>query len=222
MRLSGMAEYFENLAGATEQNGKLTGPEMVKMAVDWEYERRRNSKLHRLRRHAALAQPDADVADIKAMPGRSVDTELIARLAVGSYLQKHQDLILQGPTGAGKTYVACALGNKACQQHRTVLYLPAAELFDRITIAERTGERKRCLDALVKVELLIIDDWFVATPSRQQVQQLRIEIDEANKARQIAQVTESDYFRQLEARAAQLRNRTQIRNRTSAGAGEEE
>jgi hypothetical protein len=49
---------------------------MVKMAVDWEYERRRNSKL---RRHAALAQPDADIADIKAMPGRSVDTELKRR-----------------------------------------------------------------------------------------------------------------------------------------------
>ena len=58
------------------------------------------------------------------MPGRSVDTELIARLAVGSYLQQHQDVILQGPTGAGKTYVACALANKACQQYRTVLYLP--------------------------------------------------------------------------------------------------
>ncbi|MGH3970616.1 MAG: ATP-binding protein, partial [Mycobacterium sp.] len=128
MRLSGMAEYFENLAEATGAD-RPSGPEMVKMAVDWEYERRRNSKLHRLRRHAALAQPGADIADIKAMPGRAVDTELIARLAVGAYLQKHQDVVLQGPTGAGKTYVACALGNKACQQHRTVLYLPAAELF---------------------------------------------------------------------------------------------
>ena len=181
MRLSGMAEYFENLAAATGAD-RPTGPEMVKMAVDWEYERRRNSKLHRLRLDAALVQPDADIGDIKAMPGRSVDTELIARLAVGSYLVKHQDLILQGPTGAGKTYVACALGNKACQQYRTVLYLPAGELFDRITIAERTGEKKRCLDALVKVELLIIDDWFLTTPSRQQVQQLHILIDRRHKA----------------------------------------
>jgi DNA replication protein DnaC len=181
MRLSGMAEYFENLAATTGQNNTLTGPEMVKMAVDWEYERRRNSKLHRLRRHAALAQPDADIADIKAMPGRSVDTELIARLAVGSYLQQHQDVILQGPTGAGKTYVACALANKACQQYRTVLYLPAGELFDRITVAERTGDRKRCLDALVSIELLIIDDWFLTTPGRQQIQQLHTLIDRRHK-----------------------------------------
>ena len=180
MRLSGMAEYFANLA-ATAGAERLTGPEMVKMAVDWEYERRRNSKLHRLRRHAALAQPAADIGDIKVMPGRSADTELIARLAVGSYLVKHQDVVLQGPTGAGKTYVACALGNKACQQYRTVLYLPAGELFDRLTIAERTGERKRCLDALVKVELLIIDDWFLTMPSRQQVEQLHTLIDRRHK-----------------------------------------
>ena len=82
MRLSGMAEYFENLAD-TPSTGELNGPEMVKQAVDWEYERRRNAKLHRLRRQAGLAQPGADIADIKAMPGRAVDTELIARLAVG-------------------------------------------------------------------------------------------------------------------------------------------
>lgn len=181
MRLAGMAECFENLADSTTGATALTGPQLVKMAVDWEYERRRDSKLHRLRKHAGLAQPDADISDIKAMPGRTVDTELISRLAVGSYLQKHQDVIVQGPTGAGKTYVVCALGNKACQQYRTVLYLPAGELFDRITIAERTGDKKRCLDTLVRVELLIIDDWFLTTPSRQQVQQLHTLVDRRHK-----------------------------------------
>jgi DNA replication protein DnaC len=180
MRLSGMAEYFEKLADTTGV-GALTGPEMVKQAVDWEYERRKDNKLHRLRRQAALAQPDADIGDIKAMPGRNVNTELIARLAVGSYLVKHQDVILQGPTGAGKTYVACALGNKACQQYRKVLYLSAGELFDRITIAERTDQKNRCLDTLVKVDLLIIDDWFLTTPTTQQVQQLHTLIDRRHK-----------------------------------------
>ena len=56
MRLSGMAEYFENLAD-TPTAATLSGPELVKQAVDWEYERRRDSKLHRLRRQAGLAQP---------------------------------------------------------------------------------------------------------------------------------------------------------------------
>ena len=180
MRLSGMAEYFENLADTTTA-ASLNGPELVKQAVDWEYERRRDSKLHRLRRQAGLAQPGADVADLKMMPGRSMDAELIHQLAIGSYLVRHQDVILQGPTGAGKTYVACALGNKACQQYRRVLYLSADELFDRLTIAERLGDKKRGLDQLVKVELLIIDDWFLTPPSRPQVQQLHTLIDRRHK-----------------------------------------
>lgn len=180
MRLSGMAEYFQNLAEVTDA-ATLSGPELVKQAVDWEYERRRDAKLHRLRRQADLAQPGADIADLKAMPGRAMDTELIARLAIGSYLAKRQDVILQGPTGAGKTYVACALGNKACQQYRKVLYLSAGELLDRTTIAERTGDKRRCLDVLVKVELLIIDDWFLTPPTRPQVQQLHTLIDRRHK-----------------------------------------
>ena len=77
--------------------------------------------------------------------------------------------------------MACALGNKACQQYRTVLYLPAGELFDRITIAERTGEKKHCLGTLVRVESLIIDDWFLTTPSRPQVQQLHTLVDRRHK-----------------------------------------
>jgi len=181
MRLSGMVEYFENLAADTATKAVLTGPEMVKLAVDCEFERRKDSKLRRLRKNASFAQPNADLADLKVMPGRSVDIELLARLGVGSYLRLHQDVILQGPTGSGKTYVACALGNRACQQHRSVLYLPASELFDRLTIAERTNDKKRCLDTLVKNELLILDDWFLATPTREQVRQLHTLIDRRHR-----------------------------------------
>ena len=139
MRLSGMAEYFENLATTTDA-ATVSGPELVKQAVDWEYERRRDAKLHRLRRHAGLAQPGADIADLKAMPGRAMDTELIARLAIGSYLAKRRTSSCKD-TGQG-AYVACALGNKACQQYRKVLYLSAGELLDRITIAGHTGNRE--------------------------------------------------------------------------------
>ena len=181
MRLSGMAECLENLAEAPGQ-ANLTAPEIIKTTVDWEWERRRNSKLARLRRRAGLAQPRADVADIRVLPGRTVDTEFVARLAVGAYILKHQDVVLQGPTGSGKTFLACALANKACQQYRTALYLPASELFDKMVIAERSGERKRALDALVKVELLVIDDWFLTPPSREQVQQLHVLVDRRHRA----------------------------------------
>jgi DNA replication protein DnaC len=180
MRLSGMADCLEQ-AGMPGQ-APPSGPDLVKMAVDWEWERRRNSKLRRLRRRAALAQPDADLADIQALPGRRLDMELVARLATGGYIANRQDVVLQGPTGSGKTYVACALANKACQQYRNVLYLPCGELFDQLTAAEKAGGKKQCLDALVKVELLVIDDWFLASPTRQQVQHLHTLVDRRHRA----------------------------------------
>jgi DNA replication protein DnaC len=181
MRLSGMADCFTQFA-ITPATGTLTGPDMIKLAVDQEWERRRNSKLARLRKHAHLAQPLADIADIQPMPGRKLDTELIARLAVGVYIAQHQDVVLQGPTGSGKTYVACALGNRACQQYRTVCYLSAQELFDQLSLADKTGQRRTTLEAIVKVELLIIDDWFLTAPTREQVQTLHTLVDRRTRA----------------------------------------
>jgi DNA replication protein DnaC len=181
MRLSGMADCPGQIA-ATPTAKPMTGPDIVKLAVDWEWERRRNSKMARLRRQARLPQPQADVGDIQPVPGRQLDTELIARLAIGSYIAKHQDVIPRGPTGAGKTYVACALGNKACQQYRTVSYLTAADLFDQISLASQTGQRRATLDALVKIELLIIDDWFLTTPTTEQVQLLHTLVDRRSRA----------------------------------------
>ena len=179
MRLSGMAACFEQ-AAATGQ-APLTGPDLVKAGVDWEWERRRNSKLRRLRGQARLAQPDADLGDVKAMPGRKLDTELLARLATGGYIANCQDVVLQGPTGSGKTYVACALANKACQQSHTALYLTAGDLFDRITVADRLGDKKRCLDALVKVRLLVVDDWLLTNPTCEQVQNVHTLIDRRHR-----------------------------------------
>ncbi|MCL1897868.1 MAG: ATP-binding protein [Micrococcales bacterium] len=176
MRLSGMAECLEQISepgGATT----LSTVEVVRLMVDREWERRRNTKLARLRRKAGLPQPSADLSDIRAMPGRDIDTDLIARLAVGNYLLKHQNVILQGPTGAGKTFIACALANKACQQYKTVLYLRAEDLFDQITLADRAGTRGQLLENLVKVDLLIIDDWFLTGPNREQVQHLHALFD---------------------------------------------
>ncbi|MDR2253374.1 MAG: ATP-binding protein [Bifidobacteriaceae bacterium] len=181
MRLSGMAEFLEH-CGAVPGQAPLSGPELIKMAVDWEWERRRSSKLRRLRSQARLAQPDADLADVKAMPGRALDTEFLARLATGGYMANRQDVVLQGPTGSGKTYVACALANKACQQHHTALCLTASELFDRITVADRLGDKKRCLDQLTRVQLLVVDDWFLTSPSREQVQNVHTLIDRRHRA----------------------------------------
>lgn len=137
MRLNGMADCLIEL-GAPGWPGRLGAVEVIRMAVDREWERRRNAKLARLRHQAALAQPYADPSDIRIVPGRDIDTEQIARLAIGQYLTRREDIILQGPTGAGKTYLACALANKACQDYKTVLYLRADDLFDKLTVDRKS------------------------------------------------------------------------------------
>jgi DNA replication protein DnaC len=176
MRLSGMADFFEDLANPGWPT-HLTAVEVIKMAVDREWERRRNTKLARLRRAATLAQPYADISDIRMLAGRQINLEQIAALGTGQYLLKHQDVIIQGPTGAGKTYLACALGNKAIVEYKSVLYLRADELFDRLTVADKMGTKDKLLKQLISLDLLIIDDWFLTRPGREQVKNLHGLID---------------------------------------------
>jgi len=114
MRLTGMVECLDQLA-SPDTTG-LTTVDIVKMITDREWERRRNSKLTRLRRAADLAQPHADVTDLRVLPDRSIDTDLVGRLGVGNYIAKHEDVIVLGPTGSGKTYVACALAGVSGDQ----------------------------------------------------------------------------------------------------------
>jgi len=176
MRLTGMVECLDQLAVPDAPAG-LTTVDVIKMITDFEWDRRRNSKLSRLRRAADLAQPHADTGDIRVIADRAIDTDLIARLAIGTYISRHEDLILLGPTGSGKTFIACALGNKACQQYKTVLYLRTMDLFDRLTAAERTGTRGQTLAKLVKVDLLILDEWFTSPPTIEQVRHLHALIE---------------------------------------------
>jgi DNA replication protein DnaC len=200
MRLSGMAECLESLQ-ALPQKRTLSAGDVVKLICDHEWDRRQSSKLKKLQQKANLVQPFADISDIRMVDRRTIDIELVSQLAIGSYMMKHQDVILRGPTGSGKTYIACALANRACQQFKKVLYISASDLFDRLTIAEQRGERKRMLGALVNVELLVIDDWFLHPPSAVQAQSLHILIDRRHcRSSTIfcTQLTASDWHDQIE------------------------
>ena len=83
----------------------------------------------------------------------------MAELLNGAYLQKRQNLLITGPTGAGKTYVACALATQACEQHYTTQYYRLNRLLDDLTSSRLDGSYQKRLHSLAKKSLLIIDDW---------------------------------------------------------------
>lgn len=89
----------------------------------------------------------------------------MAHLAEGAWIARHENLLITGPTGLGKSWISCALGHKACRDDRRVAYHRVPKLFDALAIARGDGRHARVLKALARVELLILDDWGLAVLS---------------------------------------------------------
>ncbi len=94
--------------------------------------------------------------------GRKLDKALMALLGSCQWIRAHQNLVLTGATGCGKTWLACALGNAACRQGLSVGYVRAPRLFEALRIAHGDGNFGKRLSSLAKTDLLILDDWGLA------------------------------------------------------------
>ena len=114
-----------------------------------------------------------------AAPGpRGLDKALFAKLATGDWIGRRQDLLITGKTGTGKSWLACALGHKACRDDRSVLYHRVPRLLDALALARGDGRYTRLLKSLARVELLILDDWGLAPLTSQQGRDLREIVDD--------------------------------------------
>ncbi len=158
LRLPGMAAAFEEQS-ANPAAQSLSFDERFGMLVDCELTWRDNRRLSRLLREARLKSSQACVEDIRYGEGRKLDKSLMAQLANCHWIHNHQNLILTGATGCGKTWLACALGNAACRQGLSVIYVRTPRLFEELRIAHGDGSFSRRLAALAKTDLLILDDW---------------------------------------------------------------
>lgn len=165
LRLSGMAAAFE-AQRADPAAQSLSFDERFGLLIDSELTWRDNRKLTRLLREARLKSSQACVEDIRYGNGRRLDKPMIAQLATCQWIHNHQNLILTGATGCGKTWLACALGNAACRQGLSVTYIRMPRLFEELRIAHGDGSFNRRLAALAKTDLIILDDWGL-TPLRQ-------------------------------------------------------
>ena len=135
--------------------------ERIALMIDRETTERENKRLTSRLKNACLRQ-SAVVEDINFKASRGLDKALLAKLIAGEWIERHQNLLIVGQAGVGKSWLACALGHKACRDNRSVLYHRLPRLFDALSLARGDGRYGRLLKSLARVELLILDDWGLA------------------------------------------------------------
>jgi DNA replication protein DnaC len=158
--LTGMAKALEEQQRQPDI-AALPFEERLGLLVDREAIERENKRLVSRLKFAGLRQ-DAAIEDLDTKAVRGLDKALFAKLAAGDWIARRENLIIIGKTGLGKSWLACALGHKACRDDRSVLYHRVPRLFDALALARGDGRHARLLKTIARVELLILDDWGLA------------------------------------------------------------
>jgi DNA replication protein DnaC len=137
---------------------RLTFEERLGLLVDREMTERENRRYTVRLRKARLRQ-QACLEDVDFTQTRGLDKALIMQLAACKWLTEAQNVLIFGPTGVGKTYLACALAHKACQHGHSALYFRMPRLLQELDIAKSDGRYANILKTMAKADLLVIDDW---------------------------------------------------------------
>ncbi len=182
LRLSGMAQALQN---QQEQVGTYEGlpfMERLSLLVEQECLDREHRKQNRLIRQARF-KLRASIQDIDYQHSRNIQQAQVARLAQGDWIERAQNLLITGPCGSGKTYLACALGHNACLQGYTVHYYRLSRLLLALTQTKVDGTYQKYLTQLAKVQVLIIDDWGLETLNAAQRNDLMEIMDDRHGSR---------------------------------------
>jgi DNA replication protein DnaC len=137
---------------------ELSHAEWLGLLLDREMTERQDRRLKARLRFARLRH-QATIEDVDYRAPRGLDRALFQKLVQGDWIDVPQNLIIEGPTGVGKSWLACALGHKACRDNRSVLYQRIPRLFIDLALAHGDGRYPRLMRALGGVKLLILDDW---------------------------------------------------------------
>jgi DNA replication protein DnaC len=175
MRMHGFTKALQEQLNKDELQ-TLAFDERVSMLVDREFRDREDRKLTRRLQQARLRE-QACIEDIDYRHARGLDKALIRRLATGGWVKKHQNIIITGRTGVGKTYISCALGEKACRDGYTAVYRRMPRLLQELIIARADGSYAKLLGRVAKMDLLLIDDWGI-TPLNEQERRDLLEVIE--------------------------------------------
>lgn len=157
LRLHAMAAVHLQ-QGGRHAAGQFTPDEYLALLTDTEWEERQNRKIQRLIQQADF-RDRATIAEVSHHHQRNLDRNAFDRLACLGFIDRKENVILTGPSGVGKSYLAQALGHQACVQAKKVRYANTARLFKRLKLAKIDGTYLKELNRLSKLELLILDDF---------------------------------------------------------------
>jgi DNA replication protein DnaC len=180
LRLTGMAKALEEQQNLADCD-RLSFDERLAMLVDREAVERDNAALAQRLRLARLRQKAACLEDVDYRTPRGLDRSLINALASGRWLREHNNILILGPTGTGKSFLACALGNQAARDGFSVRYQRLSRLLDELALARVDGKAARLLAQLARIQLLILDDWAMARLTAEQRRDLMEVVDDRHQ-----------------------------------------
>ena len=189
MRLSAMARAFQEQT-ANPNMAELSFEERFGLIVDQQMtemeDRRMQSRLK-----SAKLRLSATVEDLDFRPSRNMDRSMIMSLAQNQWVRSHQNILVTGPTGAGKSYLGCALAQKACRDGHTTVYQRLPRLLNELAVARHDGRYHKLMAPLIKCEVLVLDDLLIAPISR-------------NDQRELLEIVEERYDRKSTIVTSQL------------------
>ncbi len=157
MKLHGMARAFRSTMD-TGTKDQFTADELVSHLVEAEWDERHNRKLARLLK-AARFRYQACVEEIDYGLSRNLDKNQLLRLSACQWIEAHQDIIIDGPCGSGKSFLACALGHQGCLYGHRVRYFAASKLFSHLKLCKADGTYLKELIKIKKQAMIIVDDF---------------------------------------------------------------
>ena len=179
LRLFGMARALEELAHTRERDA-LTFDDQLAVLIEREAADRANLALtHRLRR--AHLRQNACLENLDLRTPRGLDRALVRDLASCRWVSEHRPILVIGPTGVGKTWIVCALGNQAARESHVVLYTRLNRLLDDLAVARLEGGANRLLRKLARVAVLILDDFAMTELTASQRRDLMEVIDDRHE-----------------------------------------